>query len=73
MTPEDKLNEIFQVNFFSQILFTQSISRTMMKNRKGNIIFVASTSGINGDEGRFAYSATKSSIINSIKTLFQIK
>ena len=44
MTPEDKLNEIFQVNFFSQILFTQSISRTMMKNRKGNIIFVASTS-----------------------------
>jgi len=69
MTSENKLNEIFQVNFLSQILFTQLISRAMMKNNKGNIIFVASTSGINGDEGRFAYSATKSSIINSIKTL----
>ena len=69
MTSEKKLNEMFEVNFFSHIFFTQLISRNMLKYKKGNIIFVASTSGIRGDEGRFAYSATKSAIINTTKTI----
>ncbi len=69
MTSEKKLKEIFQINFFSQIYLTQIISRGMAKNKKGNIIFVSSTSGINGDEGRFAYSSTKAAIINTTKTL----
>ena len=69
MTSEKQLNEIFQVNYFSQIYFTQLITKGMIKNKKGNIIFVSSTSGINGDYGRFAYSSTKAAIINSVKTL----
>ena len=69
MTSEKKLKEIFQINYFSQIYLTQMISRAMAKNKKGNIIFISSTSGINGDHGRFAYSSTKASIINSMKTI----
>ena len=69
MTSEKQLNEIFQVNYFSQIYLTQLISKGMIKNKSGNIIFVSSTSGINGDYGRFAYSATKAAIINTVKTL----
>ena len=69
MTSEKQIKEIFQVNYFSQIYFTQLISRAMVKNKKGNIIFISSTSGINGDFGRFAYSSTKASIINTAKTL----
>ena len=41
----------------------------MIRNKSGNIIFVSSTSGINGDYGRFAYSSTKAAIINTAKTL----
>ena len=69
MTSEKQLNEIFQVNYFSQIYLTQLISKGMIKNKSGNIIFVSSTSGINGDYGRFAYSATKAAIINTVKIL----
>ncbi len=69
MTSEKQLKEIFQVNYFSQIYFTQVISKGMIKNKSGNIIFVSSTSGINGDYGRFAYSSTKAAIINTVKTL----
>ena len=36
-----------------------------MSKNKGNIIFISSTSGINGDVGRFAYSSTKAAIINT--------
>jgi 3-oxoacyl-[acyl-carrier protein] reductase len=69
MTSEKQLKEIYQVNYFSQIYLTQIISRGMSKNKKGNIIFISSTSGLNGDSGRFAYSSTKASIINTVKTI----
>ena len=69
MTSEKQLREIFQVNYLSQIYFTQIISKAMIRNKSGNIIFVSSTSGINGDYGRFAYSSTKAAIINTAKTL----
>ena len=69
MTSEKQLQEMFQVNYFSQIYLTQMISRGMAKNKIGNIIFISSTSGINGDYGRFAYSASKAAILSSVKTL----
>lgn len=69
MTSEKSIKEIYQVNYFSQVYFSQLISRLMAKNKKGNIIFISSTSGINGDQGRFVYSSTKAAIINTVKTL----
>jgi 3-oxoacyl-[acyl-carrier protein] reductase len=41
----------------------------MSKNKKGNIIFISSTSGLNGDYGRFAYSGSKAAILSLTKTL----
>ena len=69
MTSENQLQEMFQVNYFSQVYLTQIISRGMTKNKTGNIIFVSSTSGINGDYGRFAYSSSKAAILSTVKTL----
>ena len=69
MTPEKKLQEMFQINYFSQVNFTQIIAKGMIKNKSGSIIFVSSTSGINGDFGRFAYSSSKAAVISTVKTL----
>ena len=69
MTSEKQLQEMFQVNYFSQIYLTQIISKGMIKNKSGSIIFVASTSGINGDFGRFAYSSSKAAVLSAVKTL----
>ena len=69
MTSEKQLQEMFQVNYFSQVYLTQIISRGMTKNKTGNIIFVSSTSGINGDYGRFAYSSSKAAILSTVKIL----
>ena len=73
MTSEKQLQEMFQVNYFAQIYLTQMISRKMAKNKIGNIIFISSTSGINGDSGRLAYSSSKASILSTVKTLFSSK
>ena len=69
MTSEKKLNEIFDANFFSHVLLTQHISREMMKNKSGSIIFISSTSAKRNDIGRFAYSSTKAAISSTSRVL----
>ena len=38
MTSIKKLKEVFEINFFSQTIFTQYILKSMIKNKKGSII-----------------------------------
>lgn len=69
MTPMDKLQEVFNVNFFHQFMFTQYISKIMLKQKFGNIINIASTAALDGTKGRSAYGATKASMISLTMTL----
>ena len=46
MTPQKILREIFEINFFSQSLLTQSLVKSMIKTKKGSIIYISSTSEI---------------------------
>jgi len=69
MTSLKKLREIFEINFFAQTLFTQYILKAMIKNKKGSVVNISSTSGIDGDAGRGAYSSSKASIIMQSKAL----
>lgn len=69
MTSEANLKNIFQTNFFSQITFTQSVLKIMLKKDCGSIIFISSTSALDADAGRGAYVATKSSIDSIAKVL----
>ena len=69
MTSSSKYKEIFDINFHSQILLTQFIIKAMIKNKNGNIVFISSSSGIDGNEGRSAYVASKAAIIGQAKVL----
>ncbi len=69
MVTMDQLQETFQVNFFSQIIFSQYIVKLMLKNGKGSIINTSSISGIDGNEGQLAYSASKAALIAATKTM----
>lgn len=69
MTSTSKLKEIFDINFFSQTIFTQYILKSMIKNKKGSITYISSSSSIDGNEGRSAYSSTKAALIAQSKTL----
>ena len=69
MTSIDKLKEIFEINYFSQMLLTQYISRLMMRQRSGSIVNISSSAALEGNEGRTAYASAKSSMIASTKVL----
>ena len=69
MTPAKKLKELFEVNFFSQTIFTQYILKSMIKNKRGSIVYISSSSALDGNEGRSAYSSAKAAIIAQAKVL----
>jgi len=59
MTSMQELKKVFEINFFSQILFTQGISRYMSRFKNGSIINIASVSGLIGDSGTISYGSSK--------------
>ena len=69
MTPVTKMKEIFEINYFSQILLTQSITKIMARQKVGNIINISSSAAIEGNEGRTAYASSKAAIIASTKVM----
>lgn len=69
MTSLDKMRELFNINYFSQMFFTQHISKIMMRQKSGSIINLSSSAAIEGNEGRVAYASTKASMIASTKVM----
>ena len=69
MTSLEKLKEMFEINYFSQMLLTQYISRIMMRQKSGSIINISSSAALEGNEGRTAYASAKAAMITSTKVL----
>ena len=69
MTSIKKMREIFNINFFSQILLTQKLLNIMIKNKKGSIINISSNATVECDAGRSGYSSSKAALIAWTKVL----
>jgi 3-oxoacyl-[acyl-carrier protein] reductase len=65
----EQLKQVFEVNFFSQILFTQYMAKLMLRNKKGSIVNIVSISGLDGNPGQLSYSASKGAMIAATKTM----
>ena len=68
MTKMEHIRDTFEINLFSQILFTQQISRSMMKHRTGSIVFLSSTAAYEGG-ANIEYCASKAAVIGTVKRL----
>lgn len=62
MTTMKELRKVFEINFFSQVLITQMVSRIMIRQKSGIVVNIASVAGLDGDEGYTAYGASKASM-----------
>lgn len=63
MTNMDELRNQMEVNFFAPFLFTQYISKLMVRNRKGSIVSISSSAALDGNSGKSAYGASKAAIL----------
>lgn len=69
VTYQDML-DTFQVNFFSQIIFSQYIVKLMQrKQTAGSIAFTSSITALDGNEAQLSYGASKAAIIGAVKTM----
>lgn len=69
VTYQDML-DTFQVNFFSQIIFSQYIVKLMQrKNIPGSIVFTSSITAFDGNEGQLSYGASKAALVGAMKTM----
>lgn len=70
MITQDDLKETFQVNFFSQIAFTQYIVKIMQrKQTAGSIVFISSVSALDGNEGQVSYAASKAALLGAMRSM----
>lgn len=69
VTYQDML-DTFQVNFFSQIVFSQYIVKLMQRKKTaGSIAFTSSITAMDGNEGQLSYGASKAALLGAVKTM----
>jgi 3-oxoacyl-[acyl-carrier protein] reductase len=68
MSDED-WDAVLNVNLKGAFLFTRSLSRTMLQQRSGAIVNIASIVGVMGNAGQANYSASKAGLIGFTKTV----
>ena len=69
MTKIKSIKEVFDVNFFGMLEVTQLVSKTMVRNKSGSIINIASVAGLDLLQGNCAYGTSKAAVIAFSKTL----
>lgn len=69
MTSMEQMKLIFEVNYFSQILISQYVTKLMVRQRRGSVINIASISGLDGSHGQLAYSSSKAALIGATRTM----
>ena len=65
----ESMKNIFDINFFSQIYFSQFITKLMLRNKQGSVIFVSSITAIDGNVGQLSYGSSKAALIGAMKTM----
>ena len=63
MTNMDELRNQMEVNFFAPFLFTQYVSKLMVRNKKGSIVNISSSAALDGNSGKSAYGASKAALL----------
>ena len=64
---DDDWDQVMDVNLRGAFLMTRAAAKTMMRQRSGRIINIASTAGAMGNAGQVNYSAAKAGLIGLTK------
>lgn len=68
-TTDDDLDKMFQINVKGAIACAKAATRTMMRARRGRLIFLSSVVGEMGNVGQTGYSASKAALLGVAKSL----
>jgi len=66
---DEEWEDVLNINLNANFYITKLISKSMIRNKKGSIVNIASISGVCGNSGQANYSASKGGVIAFTKTL----
>ena len=69
MTRMTDMRDVFDVNLFGPLLFTQYVAKKMMRQKSGSIVNITSTAGLLADPGTLAYGGSKASLGHASRVL----
>ena len=66
---DDDINDVLNTNLFGAIRVARRATKTMMKARKGRLIFISSVVGLMGSAGQVNYAASKAGLVGAARSL----
>lgn len=69
MSSMTQMKEVFEINYFSPFLLSQYVAKIMLRQKKGSIINISSSAGIDGNAGRSVYGSSKAAMICTTKAM----
>ena len=69
MTSMDRLQEVFEINYFAPVEIMQLVARKMMRQKSGSIINVASVAGLEAQPGYLTYGSSKAALIWATRSI----
>jgi len=69
MSSMESVRAVMETNFFAVTLLTQYVTRLMIRQSKGSIIYISSIAGLDATPPQYAYAAAKSALVGAVKNL----
>ncbi len=66
---QEKLEKIFQTNFFSQVLLTQMLAKKKLINKKASLVYISSLSSVLGVAGTLLYASSKAALNSAVRVI----
>ena len=66
---QEKINKIFQTNYFSQLILTQMLVKKKLINKGGSLVYISSLSAMMGVSGTLLYASSKAAINSAVKVI----
>lgn len=68
---EDGLERAWRLNFLVPVMAARAVARTMMRSRKGSIVFMSSIRATHPERGTLAYGSSKAALEAAVRILAQ--
>lgn len=69
MTSMKQIREVFEVNFFGPMQFSQFLLKNMIQNRSGSIVNISSVAALDGEPAQFEYVSSKAAVLGATRKL----
>ena len=66
---QDKINSMFQTNYFSQLILTQKLLKKKLVNKNASLVYISSLSSKLGVPGTLLYASSKAAINSAVKVI----